>query len=121
MRLLDQDAHAVAREIESRHVGGEELRRTAGKRRAQQRAAPRTARAARLVIEGCAVGRERPAVDSFVEAVRLAARRPPGDAPQLELLVAPLRGPGDVQQAAAANRGTLHPPRGLPGGTAPGQ
>src|SRR3989442_7604092 len=63
MRLLQEDALPVAREIESGYVGDEHFRRATGERRAEQRATPRPSRAARLVVERRAVGRERPAVD----------------------------------------------------------
>src|SRR2546426_10973569 len=107
MRLLQEDAPPVAREIESGCVGGEHFRRATSERRAEQRATPRPSRAARLVIERRAVGRERRAVDPFVEAARLEAGRGEVHRPEVELEIALLWGRGGVKHAAPRPRKTL--------------
>src|SRR2546421_3993253 len=97
MRLLHEDALPVAREIESGHVGGEHFGRASPERRAQQRATPRSSRAPRLVIQGRAVGRERPAVDPFIEAARLEAGGGEMHAPERQLRKALFRRLGEAQ------------------------
>src|SRR5207253_3290784 len=107
MRLLQEDALPVAREIESGYVGGEHFRRATGEGRAEQGATPRPSRAARLVIERRAGGRERPAVDPLVEAARLQTPRGEVRAPELELEIALLWRLDEIQHAPPGHRKTL--------------